>query len=74
MTFEEIYEIKNNEISIKLPKKFKSVKKVRIIIKELESERDIKIKLLKKAVTDPLFNADIEEIENDFHFSDKEVQ
>jgi len=73
MTFEKTYVIKNNELTIKLPKKFRSVKKVRVIIEEAETERSKKIQLLKKASTDPLFNSDIEEIKNDFQYSDKEA-
>lgn len=60
MTFEKIYEISNNELTIKLPKKFRSVKKIRVIVEEAENERTKKIQLLEKASTDPLFNADIE--------------
>ncbi len=71
MTFEKTYVIKNNELTIKLPKKFRSVKKVRVIVEEAENERSKKIRLLKKASTDPLFNSDIEEIKNDFRYSDK---
>ena len=73
MTFEKTYEINNNELTIKLPKKFRSVKKVRVIVEEAETERSKKIQLLKKASTDPLFNSDIEEIKNDFRYSDKEI-
>ena len=62
MTFEKTYVIKNNELTIKLPKKFRSVKKVRVVVEEFENERSKKIQLLKKASTDPLFNSDIEEI------------
>ena len=72
MTFEKTYEISNNELTIKLPKKFRSVKKIRVIVEEAETERSKKIQLLKKASTDPLFNSDIEEIKNDFQYSDKE--
>ncbi|HKK81124.1 MAG TPA: hypothetical protein VJ909_02675 [Prolixibacteraceae bacterium] len=72
MTFEKTYVIKNNELKIKLPKKFRSVKKVRVVVEEAESERSRKIQLLKKASTDPLFNADIEEIKSDFRYSDNE--
>ena len=71
MTFEKTYVIKNNELTIKLPKKFRSVKKVRVIVEEAETGRSKKIQLLKKASTDPLFNSDIEEINNDFRYSDK---
>jgi hypothetical protein len=73
MTFEKTYELKNNELTIKLPKKFKSIKRVRVIVEELESEREQKLKLLRKAATDSIFNADIEEIKEDFRFSDKEA-
>lgn len=73
MTFEKTYEIKNNELTIKLPERFKSVRKVRVIIEEAENERSKKIQLLKKALTDPLFKADLEEIKNDFQYSDKEA-
>jgi hypothetical protein len=65
MTFEKTYEIKNNELTIKLPEKFRSVKKVRVIVEEAENERSKKIQLLKKALNDPLFKADLEEIKND---------
>ena len=73
MTFEKTYEIKNNELTIKLPEKFRSVKKVRVIVEEAENERSKKIQLLKKALNDPLFKADLEEIKNDFQYSDKEA-
>jgi hypothetical protein len=73
MTFEKTYENKNNELIIKLPKKFRSVKKVRVIIEEAESERSKKIQLLKKASSDPLFNSDIEKIKKDFQYSDTET-
>jgi hypothetical protein len=59
-------------LTIKLPKKFKSIKRVRVIVEELESEREQKLKLLRNAVSDSIFNADIEEIKEDFLFSDKE--
>jgi hypothetical protein len=73
MTFEKTFEINSNELTIKLPKKFRSVKKVRVIVEEAETERSKKIQLLKKASTDSLFNSDIEEIKNDFQYSDKEA-
>jgi hypothetical protein len=60
-------------LTIKLPKKFKAIKRVRVIVEEMESERELKLKLLRKAATDSLFNADIEEIKEDFQFSDKEA-
>lgn len=73
MTFEKTYTNKNNELIIRLPVKFKSIKKVRVKIEELETDRDQKLRLLKMAVTDPMFNADVEEMSEDFRFSDKET-
>ncbi|WP_372932037.1 hypothetical protein [Mariniphaga sediminis] len=73
MTFEKTYEIKNNELTIKLPKKFESIKKVRVIVEVADDKRRKKIQLLKKASKDPLFNSDIEEIKKDFRYSDKEA-
>lgn len=68
MTFEKTYTNKNNELIIRLPVKFKSIKKVRVKIEELETDRDQKLRLLKMAVTDPMFNADVEEMSEDFFF------
>lgn len=53
----------NNELKIKLPEKFSSVKKVRVMVKDAETERSKKNQLLKKASTYLLFHSDIEEIE-----------
>ncbi len=39
----------------------------------MENKREQKLKLQRKAATDSLFNADIEEIKEDFRFSDKEA-
>jgi len=52
-------------LTIKLPKKFKSIKRVLVIVEELESEREQKLKPLRKAATDSMFNADIEDIKED---------
>ncbi|RIH66012.1 hypothetical protein D1164_07035 [Mariniphaga sediminis] len=73
MTIEKTYEIKSNELTIKLPKKFESIKKVRVIVEVADDKRSKKIQLLKKASKDPLFNSDIEEIKKDFRYSDKEA-
>ncbi len=62
MTFEKTYEIqKNNKIIINLPERFKSRKKVRVIIEDIDENRAAKIEMLKKASIDPLFLSDIAE-------------
>ena len=73
MTFEKTYNVqKNNQLIINLPERFKSKKKVRVIIEDIDENRDIKIALLKKASTDPLFLSDIAETVSDFENSDNE--
>jgi len=73
-TFEKIYDIqKNNRLVIRLPDIFKSKKKVRVIIEEIEEDRNEKIMLLKEALKDPLFVSDIDETISDFEHSDNEL-
>ena len=74
MTFEKTYEIqKNNQLTIKLPERFKARKRVRIIIEDVDDDRNAKLDLLKKASKDPLFLSDIQEVKDDFQYSDREV-
>jgi hypothetical protein len=74
MTFEKTFEVqKNNQLIINLPERFKSRKKVRVIIEDIDENRDVKIALLKKASTDPLFLSDIAETGSDFENSDNEL-
>ena len=74
MTFGKTYEIqKNNQLTIKLPEKFKSKKRVRIIIEDVDDDRNAKLDLLKKASKDPLFLSDIQEVKDDFQYSDREA-
>ena len=74
MTFEKTFDIqKNNQLIINLPERFKSRKKVRVIIEDIDENRDVKIAMLKKATTDPLFLSDIAETVSDFDNSDNEL-
>ena len=74
MTFKKTFEVqKNNQLIINLPDRFKSRKKVRVIIEDIDENRDVKIAMLKKASTDPLFLSDIAEIVSDFKNSDNEL-
>jgi hypothetical protein len=74
MTFEKTYHVqKNNQIIINLPDKFKSIKKVRVIIEDIDEEREAKIAMLQKAASDPLFLEDIAEAVADFEYSDNEL-
>jgi hypothetical protein len=74
MTFEKTYDIlKNNQLIINLPEKFKSKKRVRVIIEDIDEKRELKIEMLKKAAKDPLFLSDIADSNSDFEFSDSEL-
>ena len=74
MIFEKTYEIqKNNQLIIKLPERFKSKKRVRITIEDVDDDRNAKLDLLKKASKDPLFLSDIQEVKDDFQYSDREA-
>ncbi|MBI4648480.1 MAG: hypothetical protein HY738_18340 [Bacteroidia bacterium] len=74
MTYKQTYEIQNkNHLLIHLPKFFKNRKKVVVIIEDEKEEHTKKIKLLKQALKDPIFLADIIEISEDFKNIDKEA-
>jgi hypothetical protein len=74
MTFEKTYEINgDNKIIIHLPESFKSKKKVRVTVEDLDTSRKEKIVKLANASKDPLFQEDIIEITKDFQHSDGEV-
>ena len=74
MTFEKTYEVqKDMRLIINLPDRFKSMKKVRVIIEDIEVGRNEKIQLLKNASKDPLFLSDINNITADFEYSDSEL-
>lgn len=74
MTFEKTYEVpKNNRLIIQLPERFKSKKRVKVIIEDVDDLKQEKIELLKKASKDPLFLSDINEVTSDFEDSDNEL-
>lgn len=75
MTYMKTYEIqKNNQLVIDLPDRFRSKKKVRVTIEDIDESRDEKISLLKKAASDPIFLSDIAEIDSDFRYTDSELK
>jgi len=73
MTFEKTYDIqKNNKLIIDLHERFKARKKVRVIIEDIDEQRELKIALLKMAQNDSLFLADIAENTTVFENSDND--
>ena len=74
MTFEKTYDVQNdNRLIIKLPERYRSNKRVKVIIEDVDDSRQEKIKLLKNASRDPLFLSDINEVNSDFADSDTEL-
>lgn len=75
MTFEKTYTIqKNNQLVINLPDRFRSKKKVKVTIEDIDENRDDKLYLLSKAASDPIFLSDIAEIDSDFRYSDNDLK
>jgi hypothetical protein len=73
MTYKKTYNIqKSNQLIINLPEEFRSKKKVRITIEDIDSEKEDKLTYIKEASRDPLFINDIEEVLSDFRNIDKE--
>ncbi len=74
MTFEKTYTVQNdNQLIIQLPERFRTKKRVKVIIEDVDENRQERIKMLRKASKDPLFLSDINEITSDFMESDNEL-
>jgi hypothetical protein len=72
MTFRQICIVKNNQVIITLPPSFENQKQVTVVIDAVVDSKTQKLALLKEASVDPLFLADIEEINKDFDSIDSE--
>jgi hypothetical protein len=72
MIIKQICSVKDNRLIINLPKTFKEGKQVLVIIDDDLNLRADKIALMQKASSDPLYLADLAEIEEDFDFADSE--
>lgn len=67
MSFKEIYDVpKNHQLTIQLPQNFPSNQKVVVTVEEVPLSRKDKLKLMKKAATDPLYMQDLKEVNSDF--------
>ena len=72
MVLKQIFNVENNRLIINLPKSFKDSKRVMVVVDDDINSREGKIILMKQASSDPLYLADIEEVEEDFNFADAE--
>jgi hypothetical protein len=74
MTYKKTYDIqKKKQLIITLPERFKSIKRVMVIVENIDEDRESKIAVLREASADPLFLADIVETVADFEYSDNEL-
>ena len=72
-TFKKKYKVKDNQLVIDLPKTFDDISSVIVTIEEDLNDHQKKIKRMKKASKDPLFLADIKEVNDDFKFADSDA-
>jgi hypothetical protein len=73
MTFKQICKVINNQVTITLPQNFESTTQVTVVIDDQVDKTSLKLDKLKKAANDPLFIADIMEIQKDFDSIDNET-
>jgi hypothetical protein len=66
MTVRRLYSIRNNQLIIDLPDNFKGKQKVMVTLEDHIDSKAEKLELLQKASKDPLFIADIKEVNDDF--------
>jgi len=73
MSFKEIHDVpKNHQLTINLPDSFPSKQKVVVTVEEMPLSKKEKIKLMKRAASDPLFIQDMKEVNNDFDLINNE--
>lgn len=73
MTYKVICTIKDNQVILTLPPTFRNKKEVTVYIDDQVDSYSSKLDALKLASEDPLFLADIKEIQNDFDLIDSET-
>lgn len=63
MSVEQIVAVaENGQLTIRLPRSFKGSKKGNVMIDAIDKARESKLALLLQASNDPLFLADLEEV------------
>lgn len=72
MTFRQIYTVTNDRIVIILPNSFKD-KQVMVTVDDEPGTQTDNMRLMKQAATDPLYMADLNEVNDDFNNIDHET-
>jgi len=72
MTYQSHFKVSDNNLIIKLPSGFNN-KEVLVTITDTESHEAEKISLMKQAAKDPLYLADLKEVNDDFESIEHET-
>jgi hypothetical protein len=72
MTYKTICSVENNQVIVTLPPHFSDKKQVTVCVDDQTDARSEKLDALKMAAVDPLFLADIREINADFATFERE--
>ncbi len=72
MTWKKIVRVDNQQVILDLPNSFRQ-KRILIVVEDLVDERADKFNLMREASTDPLYLADMEEVQTDFRAIDGET-
>ena len=73
MTHKQVCKVTNNQVVINLPPNFVYKQQVTVVIEDVFDTKAQKLEQLKAALNDPLFLADIKEVQNDFDAVDHET-
>jgi hypothetical protein len=73
MTYRQVCKVTNNQVVVNLPPDFVNRKQVTVVIEDVVNTKAQKLEQLKAALNDPLFLADVKEIQNDFDSIDHET-
>lgn len=73
MTYKVVCIVKDNQVILTLPPDFKNKKEVTVFIDDEVDTKSLKLEALKVASNDPLFLADIKEVQEDFDLIDNET-
>ncbi len=74
MTYRTTGRVKDNRVLVSLPAYFPDNKEVTITIDDAVDVRSEKMNLLKKAAQDPIFLADVREVQDDFDKIDHDLE
>lgn len=72
MIWTKVIDVQKDQLILNLPDSFRS-KKVRVVVEDIGESWTTKVQRMQLAQNDPLFLADLNEVEADFNFSDDEL-